>query len=136
MNASSHYRADSRLSQATVSNFCPSDVLQFEEEAGSDVPRCGKMQCATDLLVLLPASDRVFDTVSPLNGSDQSSQVSLPFSDVAEDECLRKASARNRKPVDEEVMEFSSEFKRALKESRGPASKLSDIADFLFRNYV
>lgn len=134
MDASTPRRADCRLSPVTVSDFYAPDVLEAEEEADSEVPRCGKLQCATDLLVFLPASDRVFDTVSPLNGSDQSSQVSIPFSDVAEDECLRKVSARNRTSVDGEVMAFSSEFKQALMESRGPASKLSGVADVLFRN--
>jgi hypothetical protein len=122
--------AESRLSRAAVSDICPSDELQPEEEAGSELLRCGKMQCATDLLVLLSPSDRVFDTVSPLNGSDQSSQISIPFSDVAEDECLRKASARDRTWVNEEAMAFSFEFKKAVTES----SKISNVADILFRN--
>jgi hypothetical protein len=89
------------------------------------VPRYGEMQCATDLLVLLTAEDHVFDTTSSLTGSDQSSQLSMPFSDVAEDDCLRNASARHRPSVDGEAMAFSSEFKKALTESRDPASKLS-----------
>lgn len=134
MDASTPRRADCRLSPATVSDFNAPDMLQAEEEAGSKVPGCDILQCATDLLVLLPASDRVFDTVSPLNGSDQSSQVSIPFSDVAEDECLRRVSARNRTSVDGEVMAFSSEFKKALTESRDPASKLSGVADVFFMN--
>jgi hypothetical protein len=114
--------------------LCPPNSLHPEQEAGKEVPRYGEMQCATDLLVLLTAEDPVFDTVSSLTGSDQSSQLSLPFSDVAEDDCFRNASARHRTSVDGEVMAFSSEFKKALMESRDPASKLSGAPSFRFKS--
>jgi hypothetical protein len=126
--------ADSRLPPATVNNVCPPDSLHPEQEAGKEIPRYGEMQCATDLLVLLTTEDHVFDTVSSLTGSDQSSQLSMPFSDVAEDDCLSNVSAGHRTSVDGEVMAFSSEFKKALMESRDPASKLSGSPNFRFKS--
>jgi hypothetical protein len=127
MDASTRHRADNRPSPSTVSDFSSPNALQPEQEAGKEVPGCGGVRCATDLLVLLSASDCVFDNTSSLIGSDQSSQLSMPFSDVAEDECLRNASTMHRTSVDGEVMAFSSEFKRALIEARGPTSKLSSV---------
>jgi len=61
--------------------------------------------------------------LSPINGSEQSSQISIPFSDVVLDEGVRKAAVEDRTLGDDEDMTFSSEFKKALSESRNPESK-------------
>jgi hypothetical protein len=76
--------------------------------------RCGPIQCATDLLLFRDGS------FSPLNSSDSSSHISLPFSD----ECLRKASARDRTVAIQEPTATSPEFKTFMAESTDLGSKI------------
>jgi hypothetical protein len=123
MEISRTCNADNILSSTSINEVFPSDEPQVEDEESNELLRSCPKQCATDLLLLLPPNDRMFDNVSPINSSEQSSQISIPFSDVVLDEGVTKAAVGDRTQVDEEAMTFSSEFKKALSESRKPQSK-------------
>lgn len=89
-----------------------SDLLSPLDELRS--PTSTPLQSAADLLVLLSPSDRVFES-SP-STSDLSSIISIPFSDPVPAEYLRKEAARAQRLVNEELMTFSPEYKRAMVE--------------------
>jgi hypothetical protein len=126
MEASTSLQPDTILSPASIRDVLPSDEPQVEDEENKDLLRVYPKQCATDLLLLLSPDDRMFDSVSPINSSEQSSQISIPFSDVVLEEGVRKACVGDRILVDEEAMAFSSEFRKALLESRNEESKECD----------
>ena len=115
--------AEHILSATSTSEHLLSDEPQVEHARSAELLKDYPIQCATDLLLLLSPNDRTFDSVSPINGSEQSSQISIPFSDVVLDEGVRKVAVEDRTLGDDEDMTFSSEFKRALSESRNPESK-------------
>jgi len=123
MDISTPCLADNIVSSTSTSEALLSDERQVEHAGSAELLKDYPMQCATDLLLLLPPNDRTFDSVSPINGSEQSSQISVPFSDVVLDEGIRKAAVEDRTLGDDEDMTFSSEFKKALSESRNPESK-------------
>jgi hypothetical protein len=123
MDISTPCLADNILSSTSTNEALFSDERQVEHAGSAELLNDYPIQCATDLLLLLPPNDRTFDSVSPINGSEQSSQISVPFSDVVLDEGVRKPAVENRTLGDDEDMTFSSEFKNALSESRNPESK-------------
>jgi hypothetical protein len=126
MEISTPCHADSILPSTSACEILLSDEPQIEHAGSADLSKEYPVQCATDLLLLLSPNDRTFDSVSPIDGSEQSSQISIPFSDAVLDEGVRKAAASDRTLDDDEDMTFSSEFKKALSESRSPESKKCD----------
>jgi hypothetical protein len=123
MDISTPCLAENILCATSTNELLLSDEPQVEHAGSAELLKDYPIQCATDLLLLLSPNDRTFDSVSPINGSEQSSQISIPFSDVVLDEGVRKAAVEDRTLGDDEDMTFSSEFKRALSESRNPESK-------------
>jgi len=123
MEISTPCHADNILSSTSTREVFLSDEPQFEHAGSAELLKDYPIQCATDLLLLLSPNDLTFDSVSPINGSEQSSQISIPFSDVVLDEGVRKVAVEDRTLGDDEDMTFSSEFKKALSESRNPESK-------------
>lgn len=126
MEISTPRHADNILPSTSASEVLLSDAPQIEHAGSAELLKDYPIQCATDLLLLLSSNDRIFDSVSPINGSEQSSQISIPFSDAVLDEGVRKAAVEDRTLGDDEDMTFSSEFKKALSESRNPESKKCD----------
>jgi hypothetical protein len=126
MEISRPCNAENILSSTSIGEVFPSDEPHVEDDESNELLKACPKQCATDLLRLLSPNDRMFDTVSPINSSEQSSQISIPFSDVVFDEGVRKAAVGDRTLVDEQTMTFSSEFRKALSESRKPESKKWD----------
>lgn len=123
MEISTPCYADNILSSTSTREVFLSNEPQFEHAGSAKLLKDYPIQCATDLLLLLSPNDRTFDSLSPINGSEQSSQISIPFSDVVLDEGVRKVAVEDRTLGDDEDMTFSSEFKKALSESRNPESK-------------
>ena len=126
MEMSTPCHADNIFPSTSTSEVLLTVEPQFEKAVSAELFKDYPIQCATDWLLLLSANDRTFDSVSPINDSEQSSQISIPFSDVVLDEGIRKAAVKDRKLGDDEDMTFSSEFKKALSESRNPESKKCD----------
>jgi len=126
MDTSTPCLADNILSSTSTSEILLPDEPQVEQAGSAELLKDYPIQCATDLLLLLSPNDRTFDSVSPINGSEQSSQISIPFSDVVLDEGVRKAAFEDQTLGDNEDMTFSSEFRKALLESRNPKSKKCD----------
>jgi hypothetical protein len=126
MQISTPCHADSILPSASACEVLLSDKPQIEHAGSAELSKEYPLQCATDLLLLLSPNDRTFDSLSPINGSEQSSQISIPFSDAVLDEGVRKAAVSDRTLGDDEDMTFSSEFKKALLESWSPEGKKCD----------
>lgn len=126
MEISTPRQADNILSSTSTSEVLLSEEPQVEDAGSAELLKDYPIQCATDFLLLLSPNDHTFDSVSTINGSEQSSQISIPFSDVALDEGVRRAAVEDRTMGDDEDMTFSSEFKKALSESRNPESKKRD----------